>query len=166
MMREWKESDFNLQVKVIKRYEGRFSGRIQRDIVPVFVNEQQERTQRVYHRATFKIEYSIQKGQSVHVIGVLRLRVESKASHPVRTPFVVMLLFAGYFQHGVTHSTARIERIRFFVRCFRRQYLFYSIGKSSGCCSVRNHITRQTLPVQSIRYVETFNVVHRVFQNE
>lgn len=61
-MREWKERDFNLQVEVIKRYEGRFSGRIQRDIVPVFVNEQQERTQRVYHRAAFKIEYSIQKG--------------------------------------------------------------------------------------------------------
>lgn len=77
-----------------------------------------------------------------------------------------MLLFAGYFQHGVTHGTARIERIRFLVRCFRRQYLFYSIGKSSGCRSVRNHVTGQTLPIQSIRYVETFNVVHRVFQNE
>ena len=56
-----KEDNLDLQVQVIKWHERRFPGWIQRDIVPVFVDEQQQRTQRVYHHAALKIEYAVQK---------------------------------------------------------------------------------------------------------
>lgn len=129
----------------------------------MLVDEQQKRAERVDHGAAFEIQRAIQKSQAVRVT---RLAFQSKASHPVGAPLVIVLLLARNPQYSVANSRAGSNRRPFVVRHLRRQYAFDGIPEDGRRCSVRQHVTRQALPVQGFGHVETLGVFQRVLHDE
>lgn len=161
------------QCHASQRHEVGLAGGVQRDIVPMLIDVDEEQTQRVDHDDRFEIQQALQEDKPLDVGRVRRFRLQLETSYPVVASVEAVLPLPYRPERDPLCSVAARRRdVRIARRCHIGRHQRLDRGQELvGRARDRDDVARSALLVQGFRDVKVNAVVvsvvhHRQFGRE